>query len=117
VLHRRAWSTGAGQRRGKGGWRRFLEARRRPRHGAAEGRGKEGGEKKKEKREKEKEKKEKEKEREQEIGKKENKGEKKIEKGFRKLGEISRKIRREVKKGFCGFFWVSQIPALIPGRR
>jgi hypothetical protein len=47
--------------------------------------------------------------------KKENKG-RKIEKGFRKLGEISRKIRREVKKGFCGFFWVSQIPASIPRR-
>jgi spore coat protein B len=73
-----------------------------------EGRGKEGGEKKKEKREKEKERKG--------NRKKENKG-RKIEKGFTKLGEIPRKIRREVKKGFCGFFWVSQIPALIPGRR
>jgi hypothetical protein len=75
-----------------------------------EGRGKEGGEKKKEKREKENGKKRK------GNRKKENKG-RKIEKGFRKLGEFSRKIRREVKKGFCGFFWVSQIPASIPGRR
>jgi hypothetical protein len=48
--------------------------------------------------------------------KKENRR-RKIEKRFRKLGEISRKIRREVKKDFCGFFWVSQIPASIPGRR
>jgi hypothetical protein len=48
--------------------------------------------------------------------KKENK-ERKVEKGFRKLGEILGKIRREVKKDFCGFFSVSQIPALIPGRR
>jgi hypothetical protein len=32
---------------------------------------------------------------------------------FRKLGEISRKIRRGVKKDFCGFSWVFQIPALI----
>jgi hypothetical protein len=58
-----------------------------------------------------------------EKGKEEKKREKrkyenkKIEKGFRKLREILGRIRREVKKDFRGFFWVSQIPALIPGRR
>jgi hypothetical protein len=35
----------------------------------------------------------------------------------RRLGEILGKIRGEVKKDFCGFFfWVSQVLALIPGR-
>jgi hypothetical protein len=36
---------------------------------------------------------------------------------FRKLGEFLGEIRRGMKKDFCGFFWVSQMPALIPGRR
>jgi hypothetical protein len=73
-----------------------------------EERGGKGGKKKKEKRKRKGEK------RKKEIGKKENKR-RKIEKRFRKLGEISRKIRRGVKKDFCGFSWVFQIPALISG--
>jgi hypothetical protein len=85
---------------------------RRPRQGSQpkeeEGRGKEGGEKRKEEKEKVKKRKG--------NTKKENK-ERKIEKGFRKLGEILGKFTREGKKDFCGFFWVSQIPALILGRR
>jgi hypothetical protein len=75
----------------------------------AEGRrrkgGKEGGEKKKKKKEKRK------------GNRKKGNKERKIEKGFTKVGEILGKIRRDVKKDFRGFFWVSQIPALILGRR
>jgi hypothetical protein len=71
----------------------------------------EGGRRWEKKKEKEKGEKGKE-EKKKEKRKKENKG-RKIEKGFRKLGEFLGKLG----EGFCGFFWVSQIPALIPGRR
>jgi hypothetical protein len=95
-----------GQARARGRGRRWTESQargvvRRVGLKEEEGREEKEGKRKKEKREKR---------------KKGNK-ERKIEKGFRKLGEILGKNRREVKKDFCGFFWVSQTPALIPGRR
>jgi hypothetical protein len=64
--------------------------------------------KKKEKGEKGKKKKK----RKREIGKRKNQG-REIEKGFRKLGEFLEKLG----EGFCGFSWVSRIPASISERR
>jgi hypothetical protein len=74
-----------------------------------EGRGKRRRGKRRE--EKEKEKKERKENRKRKIREEKNR------KGFRKLGEILGKLGGGGEKDFCGIFWFSLIPVLIPGRR
>jgi hypothetical protein len=89
------WKPGAGARRE----RRGFWGQAQPWQGAAEGRRRE----RKRRREKEKGEEKKKRTKRKKGNRKRKIREEKIEKRFRKLGEISRKIRREVKKDFCGF--------------